>query len=727
MAKFNPSTKLALEALVEIALYPTSSFTVDALDTGYYGAVSLIQVQKVLLDLPNFKTSEIRQFELSGVYNVYKKDVFEGLVDHFRHVRTEKGELLVNAVKHAIDIDETNSLVPEKKIDSHHPEHAEKVPAPGEKTLSATKEPLATPAGNNQASDKNTRKPDRKPDNKPQTVIKKPADDKGALNEDKPEQSKDKRPAEQTIQENSPEIRVQPQEQQLAQDTPSGRQPWSPPPSRSNNQQPEPSGDDGEERRRGLLPKVQKPAGNLWDNSFLKRIGQRLGNLAKSALRGLSNLASRILPQAGRALSALGRGLMNLGGRLAGQLAGMASRSLAMGLGGVTAAGVGTFLIWGSIVALTLFTIWSLFDSNSECGKPGQILAEKYTNKESYLEGENIEYTIRITYQVKCPHAYADIEVRDNIPANTTYVPGTAKASALQLTGGQFINIDTPTLIDGRLDGNTLVWRVDRVRSDFPALIKFSVTANSNDIWIANQASIAYSTYSSSLIGPSTQTNNFSDATGLLPSSLTPPPANWTEVRALVAGAFNKHPELIDRYKQASEATGISWQLLAGIHFVEKGNGPGPDTSLVSGRVIGQVEPDITPAKCAAGVSGPGVPIPIGNGCGFATQQDSMIYAAKHLAEKIGKTPSTFQEAVTALTRYNGTGNRNCGRVPYEKCPPEFEGEDDPYAMADFDEAHADNKMYLIYCFDGVRCDPHKIFGRPGVMGVVRALIEEGR
>lgn len=457
-------------------------------------------------------------------------------------------------------------------------------------------------------------------------------------------------------------------------------------------------------------------------NTFLTGLGNSLRTLAGNALKSIGSqllrLGSQLLRGALSGLSQLGANLLS---RLAAQTAATAARSLVAGAGSAIA-GIGIAgVAWIAIAALAIFTIWSLYDSNSECGKPGIVEAEKSTKKEGYSEEENIQYRILIRYIVKCKSAYADIEVKDNIPSGTQFIPGSTTPGILE----ENFYLLPP---EGTLDGNTITWRLNRIPPNAPVFLVFSVKPVRNNIWIPNQATVGYKTYTTGLFGiGSTPTGSYSDASGILPGSIPPAPANWTEVKALIVGAFNKHPELIDRYKEASMQTGVPWQLLAGIHFVEKGGGPEPDTSLVSGRIIGETEPDINPAKCASGRAGPGIPIPIGGGCGFSSQTDSMIYAAKHLVEKINKIPSTFQEAVTALSRYNGGGNANCGEgLPYSPCPPAFDGEDDPYAMADFDEVHMSSKMYLIFCPDGVRCSSPRIFGRPGVMGVVRTLIEEG-
>ena len=403
-----------------------------------------------------------------------------------------------------------------------------------------------------------------------------------------------------------------------------------------------------------------------------------------------------------------------------------------------------TWVIIGIIVAVIGIIAWiySIIDANSECGQPGRVILNKTASKESFGLGEEIKYTIVLNYNIKCTSAYLDkVTVKDTPPSSISYQTGSAKSTKTmeiidpaQIQDATSISepgsVETPPIIDTSfpaadnitLDGNTIIWQLGKVNSNYPITMTFSAIVNQTDTWVANQATVGYTIVSRGALGGS-----FSDITGLLPNPLTPPPADWTNTKSQIIAAYNKHPELLDIYKQAASQTGIPWQILAGLHFVEAGSGPGPDSSLVSGRKIGQVEPDIDPKKCANGITGPGTPIPLGGGCGFSNQLDSAIYAANHLAEKINKVPSTFPEAVQAMSMYNGGGNANCGEgLPYGFCPPQFKGEDDPYAMADFDEAHSHDKMYKIYCFDRTKCSPAEVFGRPGAMGVVRALIEEG-
>jgi|GEM_PF-3670732 len=171
-------------------------------------------------------------------------------------------------------------------------------------------------------------------------------------------------------------------------------------------------------------------------------------------------------------------------------------------------------------------------------------------------------------------------------------------------------------------------------------------------------------------------------------------------------------------YQLASSYTGVPWQIMAGIHYVE-GN-CGANKSCVSGRTLGVNEPDLY-GNCTL-QGGVGKPVPIGGGCGFRTLSDSCIYAANHLKGKIGKVPSTIQDLAKALGRYNGIGNANCDRVnasmPY--CPARYEGFDHIYPFSKYDAIH--QTMYLVYCADYTRCNPPKIFQRIGVLTIANIL-----
>ena len=173
----------------------------------------------------------------------------------------------------------------------------------------------------------------------------------------------------------------------------------------------------------------------------------------------------------------------------------------------------------------------------------------------------------------------------------------------------------------------------------------------------------------------------------------------------------------LQAYKIAEQRTGVSWKIIAGIHYME-GN-CGSTKSCVSGRQLGVNEPDLY-GNCSSG-GGEGQPVPIGGGCGFRNLVDSCIYGGNHLKGKIqGRIPQSLQELAYALGRYNGLGNRNCGKTPYAHCPPSFDNDDHIYPMSQFDKKH--ETMYLVYCADYTTCNPPRVFQRIGALSVARIL-----
>jgi len=142
--------------------------------------------------------------------------------------------------------------------------------------------------------------------------------------------------------------------------------------------------------------------------------------------------------------------------------------------------------------------------------------------------------------------------------------------------------------------------------------------------------------------------------------------------------------EVMSAYGFAEEQTGVPCEILAGIHFMEGGNNP--NQSLQDGRPI---DP--------------------------ATLPEDAKRWAEHYKEKLGgRAPTTYERAITGLSRYNGGGNSNCWAVSqglsnYSKCPPAYEGEDDSYATNWMDSAH--DNMAIIYPIDFTTsdtfCDPN--------------------
>ncbi len=161
-------------------------------------------------------------------------------------------------------------------------------------------------------------------------------------------------------------------------------------------------------------------------------------------------------------------------------------------------------------------------------------------------------------------------------------------------------------------------------------------------------------------------------------------------------------PELSAVYAEAEKVTGTSCVILAAIHYREGSNGL--CTSLISGRKIGEPEPD-------------------NGGAVYSTLLETAIAAGNEFQGKLnfargalGAGASDYQLLTTALSFYNGGGNSNCLSDPpssdYGQCPPLFRGEDDPYPLNFIDPKHSN--MYL-RCLRDHDCSSSVPDPRPGV------------
>ncbi len=170
---------------------------------------------------------------------------------------------------------------------------------------------------------------------------------------------------------------------------------------------------------------------------------------------------------------------------------------------------------------------------------------------------------------------------------------------------------------------------------------------------------------------------------------------------------------LLDAARYGSTRSGVSCELLIGLHYVEAGWDS--SSSFISGRTIGNPEPDVPSASACTSYGGSWT----ATGCVFTSLSDTAYYAGDHIKDKMAaivgtwRPPTSFNEMIGAMSYYNGGGNSNCGEsVPYTSpCPPPI-GIDDPYAVSHFDSSH--EQMYLIYCADLTRCSPPKLFARDG-------------
>lgn len=158
----------------------------------------------------------------------------------------------------------------------------------------------------------------------------------------------------------------------------------------------------------------------------------------------------------------------------------------------------------------------------------------------------------------------------------------------------------------------------------------------------------------------------------------------------------NLTDDLMEVYAEAEAKTGVPCEVLAGVHFEEGDNNP--NKSLQNGGPL--------------------------NGRALL---DSAIQAGNEIKAKVGGKLDDLDSIITALSRYNGGGNSNCGREPRYRgpCPPP-EGFDDPYATSWIDSGH--ESLYLIYCWDYTQCpQPYPDFQRPGSLTVAIELFNSSK
>ncbi len=233
--------------------------------------------------------------------------------------------------------------------------------------------------------------------------------------------------------------------------------------------------------------------------------------LIAQGLRGLWNLGSSF----GRAaFDGLVKNAFNLAPRGLSAFGGGGAGSFLTGAGATAAAVVSTAAFWWVAAILVLGTIlfWSVYDVNTECGQPGKVELIKTANKEAFEPGEEIQYTISLNYNIKCNSAYLDkVIVRDTLSPDLSYTPNSAKSTKTmevidptQIQDSTSINepgsVELPPQIDPNfpaadnitLDGNTIVWQLGKVTSNYPVTMTFSATPNQSNIWIPNQATAGY-------------------------------------------------------------------------------------------------------------------------------------------------------------------------------------------------------------------------------------------
>jgi len=182
-------------------------------------------------------------------------------------------------------------------------------------------------------------------------------------------------------------------------------------------------------------------------------------------------------------------------------------------------------------------------------------------------------------------------------------------------------------------------------------------------------------------------------------------PSNVTSIvtnsAMFVGGQLN--PKLEEVYAKVSEETGVPCEVLAGHHFEE---------ATTCFTATGN------PEKCSVANGGP------------VAEQGGLEATAKSAANGLLRHPiGNTEQLITAISNFNGGGNSNCqvgfpAPIPYNNCPRQFQGEDDPYAINLVDGRHTN--MFLLYCGDFLPCLPPKPYGndRPGVFPVALAVHE---
>lgn len=164
------------------------------------------------------------------------------------------------------------------------------------------------------------------------------------------------------------------------------------------------------------------------------------------------------------------------------------------------------------------------------------------------------------------------------------------------------------------------------------------------------------------------------------------------------------NPKLEEVYAKISAETGVPCEVLAGHHFEEA-------TTCFTAHG--------NPETCSVANGNP------------VNEQGGLEATARSAANGLLRHPiSNTEKLITAMSNFNGGGNSNCqlnfpgGNIPYNNCPRDFIGEDDPYAVHMIDGAH--NNMYQLYCGDSLPCIPPVKYDsmRPGAFPVALVVHE---
>lgn len=251
--------------------------------------------------------------------------------------------------------------------------------------------------------------------------------------------------------------------------------------------------------------------GMPWVPKFLQRW---LGQLGRGALNGALNLGRAAINAAARGL---GQAAAQLLPRLGTQAALQAGRGVLFPVATYVATAFGPLIIALLVIGgLFIFLEW-LSGANSECGKTGTPeITKTVTNGTTDTDGEKkftleeqINYTITVNYRLKCGGNF-DAEVRDTIPLNTEYVQGSAKSPTF-LT--EFQGQTGVASVQGTQEGNTLIWKINKLPNNRPLEINFSVTPKQDNAWVVNESTARFTVYPA---GGSTPLNLTGPSRGLL-------------------------------------------------------------------------------------------------------------------------------------------------------------------------------------------------------------------
>lgn len=362
------------------------------------------------------------------------------------------------------------------------------------------------------------------------------------------------------------------------------------------------------------------------------------------------------------------------------------------------ARGFGPFLLPLGITVFIIFLIVFIM-GDPAAGDPRPKLTITKSGPTEAQINEELPYQINVSY----PAQAIDIVVTDRIPEGTEYIDSSPSAKFDPATKTATWNLKDHQASPGA------------ILSDVNITLAIRLRAIADSLLLVNQAEGTVTPFTPPGGGGGGPVTG--DIAKLLPNPLPPDVEGTQGEKTAALDAISANRAV---YEKVAAATGVPWQVFAGIHYRE--GGAGPTKSIVSGREIGANEPDVVDGPgCSAsapiGVED-GKPEVSGNQCVFSSLADSGIYSGTLLKQKVDGNLNTFEDLVKAMSYYNGGGNSNCDKTPYTGCPRQFIGEDDTYVMNLFDNSHV--PMYIVYCADYTKCNPPVEDGRPGTATVTK-------